>query len=166
MQFFLGSYNYESYSLISLSITLIFVIIIPVSIGVLIKSKLKTVAIKIEKISKMLSTIFFFILVMSAFYLEKENLIVYFPQIGFTVVGLILSIVFVVSVSVWILKIKTDQKKTILIECGIQNAALGVYLGSEFFGGELTIIPPILYGVMMFPIAVLFIIISRFNEST
>ena len=166
MQFFLGSYNYESYSLISLSITLIFVIIIPVSIGVLIKSKLKTVAIKIEKISKMLSTIFFFILVMSAFYLEKENLIVYFPQIGFTVVGLILSIVFVVSVLVWILKIKTDQKKTILIECGIQNAALGVYLGSEFFGGELTIIPPILYGVMMFPIAVLFIIISRFNEST
>ena len=105
------------------------------------------------------------ILVMSAIYLEKENLIVHFHQIGFTVIGLILSIVFVVGVLVWILKIKTDQKKTILIECGIQNAALGVYLGSEFFGGGLTIIPPTLYGLMMFPIAVLFIIISRFHES-
>jgi BASS family bile acid:Na+ symporter len=166
MQFFLGSYNYESYSLISLSITLIFVIIIPVSIGVLIKSKLKTVAIKIEKISKMLSTIFFFILVMSAIYLDKEIIIKYFPQMSLTIIGLILSIIFIVGVLVKILKIKTDQKKTILIECGIQNAVLGIHLGSQLFGGGLMLITPGLYGVMMFPIAVLFIIISRFNEST
>lgn len=166
MQFFLDSYSYESYSLNSLSLNLIYIVILPVIIGMLIKSKLKTVAIKTEKISKMLSTIFFFILVMSAIYLDKEIIIKYLPQMSLTIIGLILSIIFIVGVLVKILKIKTDQKKTILIECGIQNAVLGIHLGSQLFGGGLMLITPGLYGVMMFPIAVLFIIISRFNEST
>ena len=55
----------------------------------------------------------------------------------------------------------SPQKKTISIECGLQNGTLAIFIGTTLFGGGVYIIPAATYSLIMFITSLIFIFIVR-----
>ena len=53
------------------------------------------------------------------------------------------------------------QKKTISIECGLQNGTLAIFVGTIMFGGGIYIIPAATYSLIMFATSILFVLFLR-----
>ena len=53
------------------------------------------------------------------------------------------------------------QKKTIAIECGLQNGTLAIFVGTIMFGGGIYIIPAATYSLIMFATSIVFVLFLR-----
>ena len=53
------------------------------------------------------------------------------------------------------------QKKSISIECGLQNGTLAIFVATSLFGGGLYLIPAATYSLIMFATSLIFVIFVR-----
>ena len=54
-----------------------------------------------------------------------------------------------------------EQKRTITIECGLQNGTLAIVVATSIFGGGVYIIPAATYSLIMFATSLIFIYFVR-----
>ena len=150
-----------SISLTGIAISMFLIVTLPVLLGMIFRASLSYLTKRIEKASKMLSTILFVLVLIGAILAERENLIEYFAQTGLVV--LVLNILMMVIAFYWAKTFGTGsaQQKAISLECGLQNGTLAIFVGISVFGGGLYIIPAATYSVIMYLTSLIFIYFIR-----
>ena len=148
-------------SILSISLKMFFVVTIPVILGMIIRkfatNFINSKANLIQKIS-----IFLFIIVFSAIWIEEwENIFNYLKQAG--LITLILNLIMMI-VGYFLAKLLASgiaQRKSISLECGLQNGTLAVFVASQLFDNIVFLIPTATYALIMFLTSLIFVFIIR-----
>ncbi len=126
------------------------IVLIPVSIGMLIKAKAGTIAQKLDKPVKILSALFLALVIVGAVMKEKENIGLYFQQVG--TAALVFNLLSM-SAGFFIprlLNIGKKQAVAIGMEIGIHNGTLAIYIALNALNSTMMSIPAAIYSLIMF----------------
>ena len=152
-------------SMTVIALKMFFVVTVPVIIGMIInhfaKNFIKKKALIIQRIS-----VFLFVLVFIAIYIEEwDNIVSFIVRAG--TVTLILNITMMV-IGFYAAKFFASgvaQQRCISIECGLQNGTLALFVGIQIFGENITtyIVPAAAYALIMMITSIFFIFIIKKN---
>lgn len=115
--------------------TVIFVLGVPLLIGMLLRANLPKIALKLQGWLKYLSAFFLAVLIFGSFTANFENFSKYWEYVvGIVVVHNLIALGsgFIMGTA---LKVPFRDRRSITIEVGIQNSGLGLALAFEFFNG-------------------------------
>jgi len=126
------------------------IVLIPVTIGMLIKSKKPALTLKLDKPVRILSALFLVLIIVAAVMKEKENVATYFEQVG--IAALIFNLLSMAAGFFIPLLFKLQKKQAIAIgmEIGIHNGTLAIYIALTVIGNSVMSIPPAIYSLIMF----------------
>lgn len=126
------------------------IVLVPVSIGMLVKSKFPKVSVSLDKPVRILSALFLVFIISAAIYQEKENVVSYFKQVGLA--ALVFNLISLVA-GYYIPRLFKLQKKqaiSIGMEIGIHNGTLAIYIALTVLANSAMSIPPAIYSLIMF----------------
>lgn len=141
----------------------ILLVFLPMLAGVLFKLWKKEMAQKVEKVLGKLAFPALMILASVFFFQYPDEIISNFSLLGVSVSVLILSCMLLGVVSAYLFGLKSPQRRTIVIEVGMQNAAQAIAIASSpfvFNSGPMAI-PAIIYALMMNVFLLLYVAYSR-----
>ena len=142
------------------------IVLIPVSIGMFMKSKLPGITNKIEKTVKILSALFLVLIIVAVILKERENIGTYFKQAGLSSLTFnIISLVLAFSLAK-LFKIGHRQSIAIAMEAGIHNGTLAIYIALSIIGNSIISIPAVIYSIIMFFTAAIFGFIISSSKNT
>lgn len=131
-------------------IQIFIIIVIPVTIGMLIRKYKEGFAIKMAKPVRIASGFVLAIIIFGIIIKEKENVIPYFEQAG--IVALLLNVItmFIGYLSARLFKVTSKRALSISIESGIQNGTLAITIAVVLLGNSEYAITPAIYSLIMF----------------
>jgi BASS family bile acid:Na+ symporter len=132
------------------------IVLIPVTIGMLIKYRMPKFAAKMEKPVKIASALILIIIIISVTIREKDILVDYF-----TVLGLPILLFNILSMACGyfiplLFNIQKKQAIAIGMEIGIHNGTLAIYIALSVLGNSAMSVPPAIYSLLMFFTAAIF----------
>ena len=152
-------------SMTGIALKMFFVVTVPVLIGMIIKNYandfINNKALTIQRIS-----IFLFVLVFVAIYIEEwDNIVSFITRAG--LIALILNITMMI-IGFYVAKFFASgvpQQRSISLECGLQNGTLAVFVATQIFdGGSMVfIVPAAAYALIMMISSIFFIFIIKKN---
>ena len=151
----------QNISLTSMAISMFLIVTVPVIIGMLFRRFASNVALKFEPISKKISMVLFVIVLLGAILAEKDNIVSYFADAG--LITLVLNVVIMIT-AFYIAQLfgtGNSQKKSIAIECGLQNGTLAIFVGTTLFGGGTYVVPAATYSLIMFVTSLIFVFLVK-----
>jgi BASS family bile acid:Na+ symporter len=140
----------ESFSLLSTTLGLIFITLLPVLLGIFLRHKYPTQAIRSEPFFRQLATSFLIFMIIAITYQERANMLeslshVLLPSITLNLVaiatGLILGIAF---------KLVKRDCVTLGIEVGVQNSGMAILIAVSFLDRPDYAIAAGVYGLAMY----------------
>ncbi|KPP99114.1 MAG: bile acid:Na+ symporter, BASS family [Bacteroidetes bacterium HLUCCA01] len=126
------------------------VTLVPVALGMYIRSRRPAWSDRAEKPFKMASAVFFVLIILAAILKERENLIEFFILTG--PIALTLNVVTMglgYALARWLL-LPIRQRIAISIESGIQNGTLGIMIAATLLQNSEMTIPVAIYSLLMF----------------
>ena len=108
----------------------------PVLIGVFVSRKFSVFAKKINKFYSIFSLLLFVTIVIAALASEWNVIINLYKSIGLLVISLALVVLITSYTLVNLININEANKKTIIIESFIQNAAMAIIVGGTALGAD------------------------------
>ena len=158
------SYASSEISMTGISLKMFLVVTLPVIIGMIIRKLatnfVSTNALLIQRIS-----IILFAIVFLAIWVEEwENIISYLSQAG--LITLVLNIVMMI-IGFYVAKMFASgakQRKSISLECGLQNGTLAVFVASQIFSDIVYLIPTAAYALIMFVTSILFVFFVKNSD--
>ena len=151
----------EDISLISMSRDMFLIVTVPVILGMLFRRFISGIALKFEPIAKKISIVLFVLVLLGAIAAERENVVSYFAQAGLITLVLNIIMMVVAFYLAQLLGSKSEQKKCITIECGLQNGTLAIFVATSIFGGGMYVIPAATYSLIMFATSLIFVYLVR-----
>ena len=148
-------------SLISMSRDMFLIVTVPVILGMLLRRFVSGVALAFEPIARKISIALFVLVLLGAIAAERENVVSYFLQAG--LITLVLNVVMMV-VAYYVAQLLAsgkEQKRSITIECGLQNGTLAIFVATSIFGGGMYVIPAATYSLIMFATSLIFVYLVR-----
>ena len=156
-------YVSQDISMVGIALKMFFVVTVPVMIGMLIKhyatNFINNKALIIQRIS-----IFLFILVFVAIYIEEWNNIVSFIKKA-GLIALILNITMMI-IGFYVAKFfatSVAQQRCISLECGLQNGTLAVFVSTQLLDEIVYIVPTAAYALVMMVTSIFFVFIIKKN---
>ena len=138
------------------------IVLIPVSFGMLLKSKVPALSVKLNKPVKILSALFLVLIIAGVVYQERVNILSYFKMVGSA--ALVFNILSM-AIGYYLPKLlKTGEKQAIAIgmEIGIHNGTLAIYIALSVIGNSMMSVPPAIYSLIMFFTAAAFgVLVNR-----
>jgi BASS family bile acid:Na+ symporter len=131
-------------------------VLIPVSIGMLIKSKFSKTSGKLDKPVKILSALFLLAVIGGVVYQVRENIISYFRMVGMAALIFNLLSIAVGYYLPRLMKLQEKQAIAIGMEIGIHNGTLAIFIALTVIGNGVMSVPPVIYSLIMFVTAALF----------
>ena len=125
--------------------------LLPILIGIIIRYFKPELAARIAKVLSKLAFPALMLLAGIFFVQHKETIITNFSVLGFAVTVLLLVAVSLAALVCYVFRLKTTERRTIIIEVGMQNAAQAIAIASSpfVFNDGRFAIPAILYALMM-----------------
>ncbi len=129
----------------------ILLVLVPIILGMLTKKYAPNASIKMDKV---LSKIAFpaLMLLATVFFIQHKNTIIEnFSLLGLVTIVMMLSAIVIGALLARMARLETKQRRTIVIEVGMQNAAQAIALATSpfvFNNGEIAI-PAIIYALVM-----------------
>lgn len=126
------------------------IVLVPVAIGMIVKSKAAAFAQRMDKSVKILSAIVLLLIIVSVTIREKQVLIDYSAELGLPI------LVFnVLSMAVGyyvpqLFKVEKKQSIAIGMEIGIHNGTLAIYIALNVLNNSAMSVPPAIYSLLMF----------------
>ena len=151
----------KNISLLSVALQMFFIVAVPTLIGMIIRKILNQFTEKFEPIANKISLVLFLIVLMGAIYSEKDNIVNYFVESGLITLSLNLLMMIIAFFLAHFFGSGIRQKKTIAIECGLQNGTLAIFVGTIMFEGGIYIIPAATYSLIMFATSIMFVLFLR-----
>ena len=154
----------KNISMTGIALKMALVVTVPVILGMIIrKLAYNFISSNINLVNKI--TGFLFIIVFAAIWIEeRENIFSYLAQAGTAVLILNISMMILAYYIAQILVTATPQKKSISLECGLQNGTLAVFVATQIFNDITYVIPTAAYALIMYITGFVFIYILR-NQS-
>lgn len=136
---------------------------VPIAIGLCISVMNGHLAVKIHAVLKRLAFPSLIILVTIFFFQHKDTIIREFPRLGLSISVLILLAMGCGVLLSWLMRLTGRERRTIVIEIGMQNAAQAITVAcSPFvFNNEIIAIPAIIYALMMNIILLIYVSVNR-----
>jgi BASS family bile acid:Na+ symporter len=131
----------------------VFIIVLgPVSIGMLIRSKKKALADGLDKPVRILSALFLLLVIVGAVLKERANLGDFFRQVGLAALAFNLASMCVGYFVPLLLRVERRQAIAIGMEIGIHNGTLAIAIASSplLLNNSTMAIPPAIYSLIMF----------------
>lgn len=132
------------------------IVLIPVSIGMLIKKYKPTLTAKLEKPVRIASALLLVLVIAAAILKDKENIAGYFAQVGIAALAFNLLSMFSGYFIPRLFKINNKQSIAIGMEIGIHNGTLAIFLALTVLNNSTMSIPPAVYSIIMFITAGIF----------
>lgn len=126
------------------------IVLVPVTIGMLVRSKNPGLSIKLDKPIRILSAVFLVLIIVAAVLKEKEHVATYFKEVG--TAALVFNLLSMLAGYYIPLLFKLGKKQAIAIgmEIGIHNGTLAIYIALTVIGNSTMSIPPAIYSLIMF----------------
>lgn len=132
---------------------------VPILLGLCVSIYKEPLAKRLHSILKRLAFPCLILLVAVFFLQHRDTIIRDFPNLGFSMTLLILMSMACGIILSWLLRLTGKERRTIVIEIGMQNAAQAITVAcSPFvFNNEVIAIPAIIYALMMNVILLLYV---------
>jgi bile acid:Na+ symporter, BASS family len=132
------------------------IVLIPVTIGMFVRSRFPQFAAKMDKPVKIASALILVIIIVSVTLREKQVLVDYFGSLGLPVLLFnVLSMACGYFIPRW-LSIEKKQAIAIGMEIGIHNGTLAIYIALSVLNNSAMSVPPAIYSLLMFFTAAIF----------
>ena len=125
--------------------------VVPIAIGFILNIFREQAAAKIHNVLKRIAMPALVLLVTVFFFQHKQTIVAEFASLGLTMTILILATTGCGALLSWLLKLTTKERRTLVIEIGMQNAAQAITIACSplIFNNEIIAIPAIIYALMM-----------------
>lgn len=141
----------------------IVLMVVPISIGFIVNIFREQAAAKIHNVLKRIAMPALVLLVTVFFFQHKQTIVNEFASLGLTMTILILATTGCGALLAWLLKLTTKERRTLIIEIGMQNAAQAITIACSplIFNNEIIAIPAIIYALMMNLILLVYVGITK-----
>ena len=126
------------------------IVILPMALGMLIKSKKPDFALRMDKPVRLISVILLALIIIGIIIKEKENIVDYFAQAGILALLLNGSTMILGYATAKAFKLKGKQALTISLESGIQNGTMALAIAGTLLGNAAYGIAPAVYSIIMY----------------
>lgn len=157
----MGTSITQELSITNIAIKMFLIVTIPVVLGMLFRNFFTESAITFESVSKKISIILFILVLIGAIISERQNIVSYFSQAGLITLNLNILMMIIAYYLARLFGTGNEQKRTITIECGLQNGTLAIVVATTMFGGGLYLIPAATYSLIMFATSLIFVYLVR-----
>ena len=148
-------------SMIGISMKMFLVVTLPVLIGMLIRKFATNFVMSKSQLIERIS-VFLFVIVFAAIWVEEwENIMGYIKQAGLITLVLNIVMMFIGYYVAKFLASGVSQRKSISLECGLQNGTLAVFVASQLFNDIEYLIPTATYAIVMFITSIIYVFIVR-----
>ena len=157
------SYLTKDISMISISLKMFFVVTIPVIVGMIIRKFASNLIIKSGLIIQRTSIALFGLVVVAIYIEEWDNIVSFIVRAG--TVTFTLNII-MMAVGFYVAKFFATgiaQRRSISLECGLQNGTLAVFVSSQIFTDKVYMVPSAAYALSMMATSLIFVWIVRKN---
>ena len=148
-------------SMIGISMKMFLVVTLPVLIGMLIRKFATNFVISKSQLIERISVLLFVIVFAAIWVEEWENIMGYIKQAGLITLVLNIIMMFIGYYVAKFLASGVSQRKSISLECGLQNGTLAVFVASQLFNDITFLIPTAAYALIMFVTSIIFVLLVR-----
>lgn len=140
--------------------------VVPIAIGFIVNIFKEQAAAKIHNVLKRIAMPALVLLVTIFFIQHKQTIIAEFASLGLSMTALILATTGCGALLAWLLKLTTKERRTLVIEIGMQNAAQAITIACSplIFNNEIIAIPAIIYALMMNLILLAYVGITKIKS--
>ena len=145
----------------SIAIKMFFVVTVPVLLGMIIRKLKQDLVIAYESLFQKISIILFLI-VFTAIWVEEWGEIMSFIKTA-GLISIILNMTMII-IGFYVAKFLVSgiaQRKSISLECGLQNGTLAVYVAVQLFDQKVYLVPSAAYVLIMFVTSIFFVLLVR-----
>ena len=145
----------------SIATKMFFVVTVPVLLGMIIRKLKQDLVIAYESLFQKISIILFLI-VFTAIWVEERGEIMSFIKTA-GLISIILNITMII-IGFYVAKFLVSgiaQRKSISLECGLQNGTLAVYIAVQLFDQKVYLVPSAAYVLVMFVTSIFFVLLVR-----
>ena len=144
----------------------IVLMVVPISIGFIVNIFREQTAAKIHNVLKRIAMPALVLLVTVFFFQHKQTIVNEFTSLGLTMTLLILATTGCGALLAWLLRLTTKERRTLVIEIGMQNAAQAITIACSplIFNNEIIAIPAIIYALMMNLILLAYVGITKIHS--
>ncbi|MCH8533823.1 MAG: bile acid:sodium symporter family protein [Flavobacteriaceae bacterium] len=152
MEIHLGKGQYVALPVLQTILQIMIITIIPVGLGMYLKSKKNNFAQKAERPVKIASTILIIVIILGAILKNKEIIAQAFLETGLPALSLNIITLLLGFLVAKLFQLNFKQSSTISIESGIQNGTLAIAIAasSTLLNNPAIAIPPAVYSILMF----------------
>ncbi len=148
-------------SMIGISMKMFLVVTLPVLIGMLIRKFVTNFVMSKSQLIERISVLLFVIVFAAIWVEEWENIMGYIKQAGLITLVLNIVMMFIGYYVAKFLASGVSQRKSISLECGLQNGTLAVFVASQLFTEITYLIPTATYAIVMFLTSIIYVFIVR-----
>lgn len=144
----------------------IVLMVVPIAIGFIVNIFREQTAAKIHNVLKRIAMPALVLLVTVFFFQHKQTIVAEFTSLGLTMTVLILATTGCGALLAWLLHLTTKERRTLVIEIGMQNAAQAITIACSplIFNNEIIAIPAIIYALMMNLILLAYVGITKIQK--
>ena len=127
---------FQELNFAKMSLGLLLITTVPVLLGIFVRTKFSIFVEKINKFYSIFSIILFVTIIFAAWFSEWDSIIDLYKSIGLLALSLAIIVLITSYILVNYLGLNEANKKTIIIESFIQNAAMAIIVGGVAFGDK------------------------------
>ena len=144
----------------------IVLMVVPISIGFIVNLYRSAAAEKIHNVLKRIAMPALVLLVTVFFFQHKQTIEAEITSLGLTMTVLILATTACGALLAWLLRLSAKERRTLVIEIGMQNAAQAITIACSplIFNNEVIAIPAIIYALMMNLILLAYVGITKLQK--
>lgn len=150
LESFLDQSSMIQLNIVETFLQILMIVIIPVTIGMLIRKYKESFALKMGKPVRIASAILLVVIIIGIILKEKDTLGTWIQQAGLVVILLNLIVMFIGYYSAKLFKVNNKRALSIAIESGIQNGTLGITVAVVLLNSSAFATVSAVYGVLMF----------------
>lgn len=124
--------------------------VFPVAIGMYIRSKKPDFAVRMERPSRIASTVIFVVILVAIIIAEREQLVKYFGELSGATLTLNIATMLLGYIAARIFQLNLKQSLSITIESGIQNGTLAIVIAESILEQTQMALPAGVYSILMF----------------
>ncbi len=132
------------------------IVLVPVTLGMVIKNRLSVFAARMEKPVKILSALFLALVIIMISVNEFSRIVKFLPRLGGPVLAFNVLSMAVGYYLPMLFRVEKKQAIAIGMEIGLHNGTLAIYIALNVMHNSTMAWPPALYGVLMFFTAAVF----------
>jgi len=164
LRVFLGADSPIELSVARLVRSVFLITTVPVAAGMLLRAWRPQLADRLQAWLGRIATTLFVLIVIATFVSQREALFNHLPTVGPAAASLNLAVMLVGAGLALALRLDRRDGIAIAAECGLQNAALGIFIATAVLGAAPLAVPSVVYALLMNVGALGLILVARWRS--